>query len=205
MRILVVGAGVTASVYVGKLLQAGHHVVMLARGRRLAGLRTHGLVPEDASGQRTVLPAWAVDVAGAGERRDLVLVPVRAQLAAMLPIRTGVCDGPDEVSFANSAGRADAVTEAARRPEFDVLRDLVVAGLVVFHSAVVFATGTSWFVKDIRPGIGFSVFLLWGSLWGMPLLFLVSGMGARYAVRTRSVAAFARERLARLGVPGTGR
>ena len=66
MRILVVGAGVTASVYVGKLLQAGHHVVMLARGRRLAGLRTHGLVPEDASGQRTVLPASAVDVAGAG-------------------------------------------------------------------------------------------------------------------------------------------
>jgi glucan biosynthesis protein C len=60
----------------------------------------------------------------------------------------------------------------------------VVAGLVVFHSAVVFATGTSWFVKDTRPGIGFTVFLLWGSLWGMPLLFLVSGMGARYAVRT---------------------
>jgi glucans biosynthesis protein C len=90
---------------------------------------------------------------------------------------------------------------AGRRQEFDVMRAFVVAGLVVFHSAVVFATGTSWFVTDPRPSAGFTVFLLWGSLWGMPLLFLVSGMAARYAMRTRSAAAFARERLARLGIP----
>ena len=81
------------------------------------------------------------------------------------------------------------------------MRAFVVAGLVVFHSAVVFATGTSWFVTDPRPSAGFTVFLLWGSLWGMPLLFLVSGMGARYAMRTRPAAALARERLARLAVP----
>ena len=90
---------------------------------------------------------------------------------------------------------------ADRRPELDVMRAFVVAGLVVFHSAVVFAAGASWFVKDPRPSAGFTVFLLWGSLWGMPLLFLVSGMGARYAMRSRAPAAFARERLARLGVP----
>ena len=35
----------------------------------------------------------------------------------------------------------------------------------------------------------------------MPLLFAVSGMGARYAMRTRPAAAFIRERLARLGIP----
>jgi Acyltransferase family len=81
------------------------------------------------------------------------------------------------------------------------MRALVVAGLVIFHSAVVFAAGASWFVKDPRPSAGFTVFLLWGSLWGMPLLFLVSGMGTWYAFRTRPPAAFARERLARLGVP----
>jgi hypothetical protein len=88
-----------------------------------------------------------------------------------------------------------------RRPELDLMRGLVVAGLVVFHSAVVFAAGASWFVKDPRPGGGFTVFLLWGSLWGMRLLFLVSGMSARHAMRTRSPAAFVRERLARLLVP----
>jgi hypothetical protein len=81
------------------------------------------------------------------------------------------------------------------------MRALVVAGLVVFHSAMVFAMGTSWFVNDPRPSIGFSVFLLWGSLWGMPLLFLVSGMGARYAMRSRAARAFAAERLARLAIP----
>jgi glucan biosynthesis protein C len=81
------------------------------------------------------------------------------------------------------------------------MRAFVVAGLVVFHSAVVFAAGASWFVKDPRPSAGFTIFLLWRSLWGMPLLFLVSGMGVRYAMRARPAAAFARERLARLLVP----
>jgi hypothetical protein len=100
-----------------------------------------------------------------------------------------------------AAGQPLPGLPAGRRPEFDVMRAFVVAGLVVFHSAVVFAAGMSWFVNDPRPSAGFTVFLLWGSLWGMPLLFLVSGMAARYAMRTRSAAAFARERLARLGVP----
>src|SRR6516165_4697248 len=92
-------------------------------------------------------------------------------------------------------------SRASRRPELDVMRALVVAGLVVFHSAVVFAAGASWFVKDPRPSLGFTVVLLWGSLWGMPLLFLVSGMGVRYAMRSRPAGAFAAERLARLGIP----
>ena len=81
------------------------------------------------------------------------------------------------------------------------MRAFVVAGLVIFHSAMVFAVSTSWFVNDPRPSIGFSVFLLWGSLWGMPLLFLVSGMGVRYAMRSRTAWAFAAERLGRLGIP----
>jgi glucans biosynthesis protein C len=81
------------------------------------------------------------------------------------------------------------------------MRAFVVAGLVVFHSAVVFAWGSSWFINDPRPSPWFTVFLLWGSLWGMPLLFLVSGMGARYALRSRTAGAFIRERLGRLLVP----
>ncbi len=38
---------------------------------------------------------------------------------------------------------------------------------------------------------------------GMPLLFVVSGMGVRYAMRTRSAGAFARERPARPLAPLT--
>jgi len=53
VRILVLGAGVIGSVYAGKLLEAGHEVVLLARGSRLADLQSHGLLLEDAeSGNR---------------------------------------------------------------------------------------------------------------------------------------------------------
>ena len=44
LRVLVLGAGVIGSVYAGKLLQAGHEVVVLARGHRLSDLQAHGLV-----------------------------------------------------------------------------------------------------------------------------------------------------------------
>ena len=63
MRILVLGAGVIGSVYAGKLLEAGHEVVLLARGSRLADLQSHGLLLEDAeSGNRTA------QLGGGGQR-----------------------------------------------------------------------------------------------------------------------------------------
>jgi fucose 4-O-acetylase-like acetyltransferase len=102
---------------------------------------------------------------------------------------------------ASTGDESVSSSPVGRRAELDVMRGFVVAGLVVFHSAVVFAAGTSWFVTDPRPSAGFTVFLLWGSLWGMPLLFVVSGIGVCHAMRTRSAAAFARERIARLLVP----
>jgi glucan biosynthesis protein C len=86
-----------------------------------------------------------------------------------------------------------------RRAELDFMRAFVVAGLVVFHSAIVFTTVGSWFVNDPRPSVGFDVFVLWGMTWGMPLLFVVSGMGVRHALRTRSAGAFLRERTHRRG------
>jgi ketopantoate reductase len=53
-RVLVLGAGVIGSAHAGRLLQAEHHPVMLARGQRLADLRARGLVLEDAqSNHRT--------------------------------------------------------------------------------------------------------------------------------------------------------
>jgi surface polysaccharide O-acyltransferase-like enzyme len=109
----------------------------------------------------------------------------------------------DDARRAPKPRRAQPPTTSApaRRAELDLMRALVVAGLVVFHSAEVFAVGTRWFVNDPRPSIGFSVFLLWGSLWGMPLLFLVSGMAARQALHVRTAGAFVRERLGRLLVP----
>ena len=121
----------------------------------------------------------------------------------MIAARLGLSTSSGRLPAAGRAAAAPSLPGPApgRWPELDLMRGFVVAGLVIFHSAVVFAAGASWFVNDPRPSSGFTVFLLWGSLWGMPLLFLVSGMSARHAMRTRSPAAFARERLARLLVP----
>jgi 2-dehydropantoate 2-reductase len=116
-RILVLGAGVIGSVYADKLLQAGHHVVLLARGRRLTELQTRGLVLENSeSKQRSELPIPVVDSPEAGQRYDLVLVAVRAdQLPATLPILTGMNDGSDVLFFGNVAGHGPTLIEALGR------------------------------------------------------------------------------------------
>ena len=107
MRILVLGAGVIGSVYAGKLLQAGHDVVLLARGTRLVDLQTHGLILEDAqTGDRSVLPVAAVSEPVADDHFDLVLVSVRAeQLVSTLPVLTGLTDGSDVLFFGNTGNR----------------------------------------------------------------------------------------------------
>ena len=108
------GAGVIGSVYAGKLLQAGHEVVLLARGPRLVDLQTHGLILEDAqSGNRSVLPVPSVSEPEADDRFDLVLVPVRAeQLVSTLPVLTGMTDGSDVLFFGNTASRQAELTAA---------------------------------------------------------------------------------------------
>jgi 2-dehydropantoate 2-reductase len=114
LRILVLGAGVIGSVYAGRLLQAGHEVVLLARGARLADLRAHGLILEDAeSGDRMALPVPSVSEPAPENRFDLVLVPVRAeQLGSTLPILTSMTDGSDVLFFGNTANRQAELTAA---------------------------------------------------------------------------------------------
>jgi 2-dehydropantoate 2-reductase len=112
MRILVLGAGVIGSVYAGKLLQAGHEVVLLARGPRLVDLQTHGLILQDAqSGDRSVLP---VPVSEAVDGHfDLVLVPVRAeQFVSTVPLLTEMTDGSDVLFFGNTASRQAQLSAA---------------------------------------------------------------------------------------------
>jgi 2-dehydropantoate 2-reductase len=76
MRIVVVGPGVVGSIYGGLLARSGHDVTLVARGQRLADLRTHGLVLEDAdSGQRTEISLPVVAELSPDDHYDLVLVP----------------------------------------------------------------------------------------------------------------------------------
>jgi hypothetical protein len=50
---------------------------------------------------------------------------------------------PIPAAARTAAGQSSSGLSAGRRPEFDVLRGFVAAGLVVFHSAVAFASGAS--------------------------------------------------------------
>ena len=102
----------------------------------------------DADAARSPDPAWISSAMTGGGSQ------------AGGPVMAAVPVGPA------TGGRPLRPARGARRPEFDVMRAFVVAGLVVFHSAVVFAAGTSWFVKDPRPDRGFTVFLLWGVVVG---------------------------------------
>jgi 2-dehydropantoate 2-reductase len=114
MRILVLGAGVIGSVYAGRLLQAGHDVALVARGRRLTDLRAHGLVLEDAeSGEHRELTIEVLDGPAADVRYDLVVVAVRSeQLTETLPIAAAMTGAPDVLFLGNTAGQSRGLTEA---------------------------------------------------------------------------------------------
>jgi len=96
-------------------------------------------------------------------------------------------------------GRPDQASPA-RRHELDLLRAVVAVGLVFFHTAVIFGAG-EFPVKapGERPAV--TVVLAVGATFGMPLLFVISGMAVWYSLRSRGARVFARERLRRLGVP----
>jgi len=114
VRILVLGAGVIGSVYASKLLHAGHDVVILARGPRLADLQLHGLMLTDAeSGTRMAQPVAVVSEPSPEDHFDLVLVPVRAeQLEGALPVLTGMTDGSDVLFFGNTGNRGAELAAA---------------------------------------------------------------------------------------------
>ncbi|MFG2127480.1 acyltransferase [Streptomyces sp. NPDC048751] len=92
-------------------------------------------------------------------------------------------------------------TTAPRRGELDVLRALVVLGLVFFHAGLVFSPDDDFYVKNAETTDAVTVMAGLGVVWAMPLLFLVAGLGARHSIRRRGPGGFVRERLLRLGVP----
>jgi hypothetical protein len=80
------------------------------------------------------------------------------------------------------------------------MRMLVVVGLVFFHSARVFDTG-GFYVKNDPTSEAVTIALFFAALWGMPLLFMISGTGMWYSLRSRTTGEFAGERIRRLLVP----
>jgi glucan biosynthesis protein C len=91
-------------------------------------------------------------------------------------------------------------TASPRRQDLDLMRAAVVGGLIFFHTARIFDP-LDFYVKEQPPNLALTLFVLFAGLWGMPLLFVVSGLGAWYSLRSRTATGFVRERLARLLIP----
>ncbi len=87
MKVLVVGAGVLGSLYAGRLKTNGHEVALLARGKRLEQIRSHGLDLVDyKSGTTSVTMIQVVDQISQDENYELAIVFVRKnQLHDLIP------------------------------------------------------------------------------------------------------------------------
>ncbi|MHB0875201.1 MAG: ketopantoate reductase family protein [Anaerolineae bacterium] len=121
MRILVYGAGVTGSLYAARLQQAGHDVTVVARGRRLADVREHGLVLEDfATAEVTTTTVKAIERLGPDDAYDLVIVPIcRNDVRGVLPDLAANHGTPDVLFLGNSvAGGGDVVAALGRERVF---------------------------------------------------------------------------------------
>jgi glucans biosynthesis protein C len=74
-------------------------------------------------------------------------------------------------------GSAMTTRGSPRRQDLDLMRAMVVGGLIFFHTARIFDP-LDFYVKDRPPNLPLTLFVLFAGLWGMPLLFVVSGLGA---------------------------
>ena len=89
---------------------------------------------------------------------------------------------------------------AHRRYDLDWLRVIAFFLLILFHAGMAFVE-FPWHIKNPQTSHGLT--LLWAFLhgWRMPLLFLVSGAGIWYALKSRGPMGFFVERSRRLLVP----
>jgi hypothetical protein len=106
---------------------------------------------------------------------------------------------------AKTATQSESVqlsSKPKRRHELDLLRGLVVLGLIPYHTATYFLTG-GWAPLHFTPSPVVKVLMNFGALVAMPLMFLVAGMGVCYSLRKRTPGAFLVNRLQRLVLPWT--
>ena len=91
-------------------------------------------------------------------------------------------------------------TMPKRRYELDLMGMLVVLGLVFFHTGQVFYGG-DFYVMNEPPSTLALMFVVVASLWGMPLIFLISGITIWHSLRKRTPKEFVLERIRRLFIP----
>ena len=92
--------------------------------------------------------------------------------------------------------------EKVRRYDMDWIRVIVFDILVLYHVGMFFVPWT-WVVKNNVLSELFIYPMTFLSQWRLPILFVVSGMGTRFALSSRLSKQFINERINRLFIPLT--
>ena len=113
-RVLVYGAGPLGSLFAARLQRGGNDVSLLARGRRLADLREHGIMLEDfITKERTTTRVNVIDSLAPDDAYDLVLVIMRKNHALqILPILAANGRTPNVLFLMNNAAGPGELTKA---------------------------------------------------------------------------------------------
>ena len=92
--------------------------------------------------------------------------------------------------------------DTERRQDLDLLRVVIVFGLIFFHTARIFDTlPLPEGVKNETTSPLVTLLVVFFALWAMPLMFVIAGFSIWHSLRKRTAAAFLRERVQRLLIP----
>ena len=87
-----------------------------------------------------------------------------------------------------------------RRYDLDWLR-VIVFGLLILYHVGMFFVPWGWHIKNDVIYNELRLPMAFVNQWRLPILFVISGMGTRFALSFRSQKQFVRERFFRLGIP----
>jgi glucan biosynthesis protein C len=87
-----------------------------------------------------------------------------------------------------------------RRYDLDWLR-VIVFGLLILYHVGMFFVPWGWHIKNNELYDWLRWPMLFVNQWRLPILFVISGMGTAFALSSRSIKEFIKERNARLGIP----
>ena len=90
--------------------------------------------------------------------------------------------------------------KSVRLHYLDWLRVLAILGVFLFHAVHPFDM-FPWEIKNAEQSVAVTLFIVFLAPWGMPLFFLLSGVGSWFALRKRTGKQFVRERVNRLLIP----
>lgn len=88
-----------------------------------------------------------------------------------------------------------------RQAWLDWLRILAIFGVLIFHSAMPFATELDWHIRNKETSNILLEMNMWLHMFRMPLLFFISGTVSYYMMQSRNTGGFIKLRMSRLLIP----